>query len=120
MIFATRRAVVAGALAMPIAARASCMKLASFGEAVLLHDPSLAAGRRFAGAGRAAGAKVLAIDGDRIRFARAVFAARPAWVQGISRQADAVLIEDVAREFGYRREAMRASGPVLEWRLVPR
>lgn len=120
MIRASRRAVVAAALAAPVAARAVGVKLAPKGEAVLLHDPQLAAGRRFAEAGRAAGAKVLPIEGDRIRFAREVFAANPAWVQGVSRQADAVLIEDVGREFGYRREVLRVSGPALEWRLVPR
>jgi hypothetical protein len=119
MIRASRRAVVAAALAAPVAARAVGVKPPAKSAAVLLHDPQLAAGRRFAEAGRAAGAKVLPIEGDRIRFARAVFAANPAWVQGVSRQADAVLIEDVGREFGYRREALRVSGAALEWRLAP-
>jgi len=86
---------------------------------VLLHDPSLEAGRRFAEVGRVAGAKALPIEGDRIHFAREVFAANPAWVQGVTRQADAVLMEDVGREFGYRREVLRVSGSALEWRLVP-
>jgi len=120
VIRATRRAVVAGALAVPAAAHATRLRSRKKGRAVLLHDPALAAGQRFAEAGRVAGAKVLAISGDRIRFARKVFATNPAWVQGVSRQADAVLIEDVGREFGYVREVLRASGPVLEWRLVPR
>ena len=120
MIRATRRAVVAGALALPMAARASGFTLGARTGAVLLHDPALEAGRRFAEAGRSAGATILAIDGDRIRFARQVFATQPAYVAGLSRQADVVLIEDVAREFGYRREALCASGPVLEWRFVPR
>src|SRR5687768_18064786 len=53
------------------------------------------AGRRFAGA---YGGEALAIEGDRIRFARAVFARRPAFVVGVSRPADALLIEEVARE----------------------
>ena len=119
MIRASRRAVVAAALAAPVAARAVGVKFTPQSEAVLLHDPQLAAGRRFAEAGRAAGAEVLPIEGDRIRFAREVFAANPAYVQGVSRQADAVLIEDVGREFGYRREVLRVSGSALEWRLVP-
>jgi len=118
LIRASRRAVVAGALALPLAARAGAVAPARRQGAVLLHDPSLEAGRLFAQVGRSAGAEVLAIEGDRIRFAREVFAARPAYVAGISRQADAVLIEDVAREFGYWREVMSASGAVLEWRLV--
>jgi len=66
-------------------------------ERVLLHDPSLEAGRRFAEAGGSS----RAIDGDRIRFAREVFAAKPALVAGVSRQADFVLIADVAAEMGY-------------------
>lgn len=119
MIVATRRSVVAGALALPMAARASGFTLGARSGAVLLHDPALEAGRNFAEAGRSAGAKVMAIEGDRIRFAREVFAARPAYVVGLSRQADAVLIEDVAREFGYRREALSASGAALEWRFIP-
>jgi hypothetical protein len=119
MIRATRRAVVAGALALPVAARASGFTLGARSGAVLLHDPALEEGRRFAEAGRSAGAKVLAIEGDRIRFAREVFATRPAYVAGLSRQADLVLIEDVARELGYRREALCASGAILEWRFVP-
>ena len=119
MIRATRRAVVAAALAAPVAVRAVGVKAAPKGDAVLLHDPALPAGRRFAEAGRAAGAAVLPIEGDRIRFAREVFAANPAYVQGVSRQADAVLIEDVGREFGYLREVLRVNGAALEWRLVP-
>ena len=120
MIRATRRSVVAAALAMPAAANAARLRSRRKGRAVLLHDPALLAGVRLAEAGNAVGARVLAITGDRIRFARNVFAANPAWVQGVSRQADAVLIEDVGREYGYVREALRATGPVLEWRLVPR
>lgn len=116
----SRRAVLGGALALPVAARSSGLKLKPRGEAVLLHDAELPAGRKFAAAGRSAGARVLAIEGDRIRFARQIFAARPAYVQGVSRQADAVLIEDVGREFGYRREALCSAGATLEWRLVPR
>ena len=119
MIRATRRVVVFGALALPMAARASGFMLGARSGAVLVHDPALEAGRRFAEAGQSAGAKVLAIEGDRIRFAREVFAARPAYVAGVSRQADAVLIEEVARELGYRREAQAASGAVMEWRFVP-
>lgn len=114
MIRATRRAVVLGALALPVAARAARLKLG--GEAVLLYDPALEAGRS---AAAMHGGKALAIEGDRIRFAREVFAAKPAAVAGVSRHADAVLIEDVARELGYRREALSASGPVLEWRFAP-
>jgi hypothetical protein len=96
---------------------------------VLLHDPSLEAGRRFA---EAYGGEAWSIEGDRIRFARAVFARRPAYVVGVSRPADALLIEDVAREAGYAPaddETVRGltaaaqpldRGLVLGWVLAPR
>ena len=125
---ATRRAVLAGALAVPAAAGLPRVAAARSGGAVLLHDPSLEAGRRFA---EAYGGEALPIEGDRIRFARAVFEQRPAYVVGVSRPADALLIEDVAREAGYVpaddakvREMTAAAQPldrglVLGWVLVP-
>jgi hypothetical protein len=99
------------------------------GEALLLHDPSLAAGRRFAAA---YSGEAVAIEGDRIRLARAVFEQRPAFVVGISRPADALLIEEVAREADYQpaadakvREMTAAAQPldrglVLGWVLAPK
>lgn len=125
---ATRRGVLAGGLAVPALAGLPRLALARGGEAVLLHDASLAAGRRFAEAHRG---EVLPIEGDRIRFARAVFAKRPAFVVGISRPADALLIEEVGREAGYApaddktvRELTEAAQPldrglVLGWVLAP-
>ena len=125
----TRRGVLAGALAVPTVAGLPRAASAHAGKAVLLHDPSLAAGRRFA---EAYGGKVLPIEGDRIRFARAVFAQRPSYVVGISRPADALLIEDVAHEAGYVpaddakvREMTAAAQPldrglVLGWVLAPK
>jgi len=96
---ATRRGVLAGALAVPAAAGLPGIAAAARARsAMLLHDPSLAAGRRFAEAYRG---ETLPIEGDRIRFARAVFARKPAYVVGVSRPADALLIEDVGREAGY-------------------
>ena len=128
---ATRRGVLAGALAAPVLAGLPRVASASGGDAVLLHDPSLEAGRRFA---EAYAGKALPIEGDRIRFARAVFAKRPAFVVGVSRPADALLIEDVGREAGYaavsdgveglrkaiERSASRDTGLVLAWVLAPR
>ena len=78
--------------------------------------------------------EALAIEGDRIRFARAVFERRPSLVVGISRPADALLIEEVGREAGYVPvsegiEALkgvivgtrpRDRGLVLGWVLAPR
>src|SRR5690606_11990749 len=85
---ATPREALMGALAVPALAALPGVALARGGGAVLLHDPSLEAGRRLAEAHRG---EVLAIAGDRIRFARAVFARRPSLVLGVSRAADALL-----------------------------
>jgi hypothetical protein len=126
---ATRRGVLAGALVVPAVAGLPGTVSARPGGAVLLHDPSLQAGRRIASA---YAGKALAIEGDRIRLGRAVFEQRPAFVVGISRPADALLIEEVAREAGYVpaddrhvREMTAAAQPldrglVLGWVLVPR
>jgi hypothetical protein len=121
--------VLAGAAAVSAAAGVPRVAAARGGDAVLLHDPALEAGRRFAEA--YAGA-ALPIEGDRIVFARAVFARRPAYVVGVSRPADALLIEEVAGEAGYVladddrvREMTAAAQPldrglVLGWVLAPK
>jgi hypothetical protein len=125
----SRRGVLASALAVPAVAGLPRAVSAKVGNAVLLHDPSLEAGRRFAAA---YGGDALPIEGDRIRFARAVFERRPAYVVGVSRPADALLIEEVAREAGYGpaddakvREMTAAAQPldrglVLGWVLAPK
>lgn len=126
---ASRRGVLAGALAVPAVAGVPRLASAKAGAAVLLHDASLEAGRRFA---EAYGGEALPIEGDRIVLARKVFARNPAYVVGVSRPADALLIEDVAREAGYLpaddktvRELTAAAEPldrglVLGWVLAPR
>jgi len=109
MIRTTRRgtmgAALVGALAVPTVAGFAHWRWRHGEASVLLHDPSLAAGRRFAEAGAARGGNVLALEGDRIRLGRRVFESRPALVAGVSRHADALLLEDVAREAGYVRVA---------------
>ena len=84
--------------------------------------PSISiATRRFAASAQMRGDKALPIEGDRIRFARAVFERVPALVVGVSRSADAVLIEDVGREAGYVPVAVPA--PLADrsaWALAPR
>lgn len=102
MIRATRRGALAGALALPAAASLAKSPKRSASGTILLHDPSLEPGRRFAAAAQARGDRSLAIEGDRIRFARAVFERAPVLVVGVSRSADALLIEEVARDAGYR------------------
>jgi len=122
---ATRRGVLAGALAVPAVAGLPKAAWARSGNAVLVHDPSLEAGRRMAAAHAG---EALAIEGDRIRFARAVFELRPSFVVGISRHADALLIEEVGREAGYEPVASGAD-PLREmiageqahgWVLAPK
>jgi len=124
---ATRRGVLGGAAAATAVIGAPRAAAASAGGAVLLHDPALEAGRRLA---EAHSGEALPIEGDRIRFARAVFARRPAYVIGVTRPADALLIEDVGREAGYApaddrtvREMTEAAQPldrglVLGWVLA--
>lgn len=101
MIRASRRGVLAGALAVPTVAGLAHWRWRHGEASVLVHDPALVAGRRFAEAGAARGGIVMAIEGDRIWFARTVFERKPALVAGVSRNADALMIEEVAREAGY-------------------
>ena len=114
---ATRREALKGALAVPAIAGLPTAAWARAGSAVLVHDPSLKMGRDLAAA---LGSEAVAIDGDRIRFARSVFARRPALVVGVTRAADALLIEEVAREAGYRPVAAPASLGKFGWALAPR
>jgi hypothetical protein len=97
MIRASRRAVLGGALAVPTLSGLATWRWRHGDKRVLVHDAELESGRRFA----AAGGGSRPIEGDRIRFARDVFAAKPALVAGVSRHADLVLIADVAAEAGY-------------------
>lgn len=122
----TRRAMIAGLAAASAAATASGPAGAAGWRwrhghgTVLLYDADLAQGRAFARRARAWHRDVIAIEGDRIRFARALFAARPALVQGVSRQSDAVLLAEVAAEAGYEQVALRVDGAALEWTFAPR
>ena len=121
MIRATRRGALAGVLALPAVASMAKAPRRKPSGTVLLHDPALDAGRRFAAAGQVRGDKVLAIGGDRIRFARMVFERAPALVIGVSRAADAVLIEDVGREAGYTPVAVPTPlASKFAWALAPR
>jgi len=121
MMRATRRGALAAGLALPAAASLAKSPKRKPNGTVLLHDPSLDAGRRFAAAGEASGERVLPIEDDRIRFARTVFERAPALVVGVSRSADAVLIGDVGREAGYTRVAVPPSlAGQFAWALAPR
>ena len=126
---ATRRGVLAGALAVPLTA--AVPRGDAIGAPLLVFDPTLAAGRRLV---EVYSGLVMPIKGDRIRFARAIFARQPATVIGVSRPTDAMLIEDVGREAGYLpvdkeatilREIIASAQPVdrdlvLGWVLAPK
>ena len=116
----SRRAMIAGLAAVPAAASASEFTWRHGHGTVLLFDADLPQGRAFAEAGKAWNRAVMPLSGDRIRFAREVFARRPAIVQGVSRQADAVLLAEVAGEAGYEQVALKLDGAALEWTFAPK
>ena len=117
----TRRSfVAAAAVALPTAASAAEIGWKDGHETVLLFDPALAEGRAFADAGSAWNRAVIAIEGDRVRFGRELFARRPAIVQGVSRSADALLLEEVAQEAGYERVSLERDGRAMKWVLMPK
>ena len=115
----TRRTMLAGAAAAPAIGAIGWQWKHGHGT-VLLYDAELAEARQLAAAGEPWQRNALAIEGDTIRFARDVFARRPAVVRGISRQGHAVLIEEVAEESGYERVALGVEGDVLTWTMMPR
>lgn len=98
MISATRREALRAALAAPAVVSLPSVAIARGSSTLLVHDPELAVGRRLSDAHDG---ETLAIQGDRIRFARALFERQPSFVVGVSRPVDALLIEDVGREAGY-------------------
>lgn len=97
----TRRGLLAGALAVPTVAGLASWQWRHGGNAALLHDASLHAGQRFAAAGRNAGGRTIAIEGDTVRFAQSVLGERPSLIAGISLFAEALLIGEAAAEVGY-------------------
>ncbi|MGX7894591.1 hypothetical protein [Tsuneonella sp. HG222] len=120
MIAASRRGVLAGAMALPAAASVKAAVTRAPSGTVLIYDPELETARKFALSAEARSEPSLAVEGDRIRFARQVLARRPALVVGVTRAADALLIEEVAREAGYVPVAPpKGLGPA-GWALAPR
>lgn len=92
---------VAGAFAVPTVAALARWRWQHGSHTGLVHDAGLAAGVRFAQAGAAAGRPSMAVEGDAIRFARALVETRPSLIAGVTRHADALLIGEVAAEAGY-------------------
>lgn len=115
----SRRGLLASAVAVPAVAGLAGWQWRHGHGTVLLFDAEMAQGRAFAEAGRAWNRSVVAIEGDRVRFAREIFVRRPAIVQGVSRQADSILIEEVAAEAGYERAAIEVDGDAIKWTLMP-
>ena len=111
---------LAGVIASPAAASMAEWQWRNGHGAVLLYDPGLPQARAHAESVRAWNRPALALEGDTIRFARQFLADRPALVRGVSRQAHAVLVQDVAEEAGYERTALEVDGDVLTWTLQPR
>lgn len=116
----SRRGLLAGAVAVPAAAGLANWQWRHGHGTVLLFDPEMAEGRAFANVGSAWNRRVFPIEGDRIRFGRDIFARRPAIVQGVSRQADAILLEEVGAEAGYERSAFAVDGDAIRWTMMPR
>jgi len=131
MIRASRREALKGALAVPAVAGLPKWRWRHGEASLLVYDPALQAGQRLAAAVED-GQEALAIGGDRIRFGRELFARRPGLVVGISRHADALLLEEVGAEAGFRpvdwnggnlRELIAASADldlVVGWVLAAR
>jgi hypothetical protein len=98
---------LAGALAVP--ARAG---IVTGRRRVALFDPASDAALAFAGAARGLGADVRAIEGDRIRLARALLA-DPRGIEavaGLGRYADFLLIAGCGEEAGWRVAAYGTHG----------
>ena len=58
----------------------------------------------------------LAIDGDRVRFARALFREqRPARVLAMTRYADYLILSEAAREDGYRTQLVSQADTLFAW-----
>lgn len=82
---------------------------------LLLHDPDLAAGRRFADRAHYLGGQAVALDGDRVRQMQALLASAPVAIFAVTRQSDELLVGEIAAEAGYRRTAMlrHGNGPMV-------
>ncbi|MFC3444112.1 hypothetical protein ACFOKF_23490 [Sphingobium rhizovicinum] len=73
---------------------------------LLLHDPELSAGRRFAARAHYLGGQAVALEGDRVRQMRALLAISPAAIFAVTRRSDELLVGEIAAEAGYRRVAL--------------
>ena len=97
--------VIGGALAVPTVAGLAGWRwrqgAAHGGAPLLLFDPTLHAGMRFARAGQHAGGEPQAMTGDPVRLMQGLLASAPALIAGVSRHAHALLAVEAAQEAGY-------------------
>lgn len=77
---------------------------------LLLHDPELGAGRRFAARAQLLGGRAVALEGDLVRQMRALLAGYPAAIFAVTRRSDELLVGEIAAEAGYRRIALVRHG----------
>ncbi|MBU0931853.1 MAG: hypothetical protein KJ585_07630 [Alphaproteobacteria bacterium] len=73
---------------------------------LLLHDPELSAGRRFAARAQWLGAQSVALAGDRVRQMQALLVSAPAAIFAVTRRSDELLVGEIAAEAGYRSMAL--------------
>ncbi|WP_294134044.1 hypothetical protein [Sphingobium sp.] len=106
MTIVTRRGFLSSAAAVSAFAGSGGSMAARPGGALLLHDPGLGAGQRFAARARALGGASLSLQGDRVRQLRGLIAGEPASLFGVTRRSDELLIGEIAAEAGYRRVAL--------------
>ena len=73
---------------------------------LLLHDPALPAGRRFAARIEMLGGEAVALEGDRVRQIQAALAHAPVALFAVTQRSDELLVGEIAAEHGYRRIAL--------------
>lgn len=79
-------------------------------QPLLLHDPQLSAGRRFAARAQLLGVQPVALAGDRVRQVRRLLCSAPAAIFAVTRRSDELLVGEIAAEEGYRRVALVRHG----------
>ena len=104
----TRRAAMASAMAVPAAAALADTRTRP-PVPVLFYDRTLAAGRRFAEAGRMAGGEPIPFEGDIVRQARKAMQDKAGTLVGVGRRAEALVWLETAGDAGWARVAVLAA-----------
>lgn len=107
-----RRAFLGAAATAAGAATAGPLRAAASGRTLWVYDP-VALDRPHL---LPQGVEGIAVEGDRIRFARRLFAQAPQEIRGVTRYADFLLLSGAAAELGYRVASRTAlDGNLLGW-----